>query len=195
MADGFKNAIKTVLIEKVYFQEITTDRSKLHEILKRYPRLKFRCKAYRNLLVDFDGEKQRLGKGLSRINGWKNSRHPKLKAITTEEVRKEELRKELAQLQTFKAEVEKVTRRSKESEYMISSYLLTRQAIQREMEECADRGNIAEYKHKLKELEKLEQEVRSHKEASSSTDSERMRSALESEAQNLQGRYHDLIAW
>ena len=50
---------------------------------------------------------------------------------------------------------------------MISGYLLTRQAIQREMEECADKGNVAEYKNKLKEMEKLDQEVRAHKDSTS----------------------------
>jgi hypothetical protein len=62
----------------------------------------------------------------------------------------------LGQLLSYQAELEKLERWYKDFEYKDSSYLLAKQTVEREMDEYAQRGNLVEYKQKLKELDRIE---------------------------------------
>lgn len=61
----------------------------------------------------------------------KNLFAPKLKALTSEETRKEQLKRELGELVAYQNQLEKYERKYKEFEYMNNSYGLARQTMER----------------------------------------------------------------
>jgi hypothetical protein len=59
----------------------------------------------------------------------KSSFAPRLKALASEEMRKEDLRKELTLMMDRHNELARITKRYKDYEYMHTTYALTRQVL------------------------------------------------------------------
>lgn len=118
---------------------------------------------------------------------------PLLEALQDEELRKEELKKRLLKMNSEQAELERVEKNQKEFDIITSNYMFQKQILEREVEEAAQKGNVAEYKKRTEDLDRLSKDFQRHHDLLASNEYGKMQKRLTSAAQEINLTFADLI--